>query len=88
VHRFASDANRRSVACRRRFRCSAEITRNRSTTCPSPGDLFIEVLDAGGKVLCVSNPLRIAEPPLPECRAMVDGGASKQLVGVAFAPTI
>jgi hypothetical protein len=34
------------------------------------------VLDAGGKVLCVSNPLRIAEPPLPECRAMVDGGAS------------
>ena len=30
-----------------------------------PGDLSIEVRDAGGKVLCVSNPLRIdAAPPL------------------------
>ena len=30
-----------------------------------PGDLLVEVLDAGGKVLCVSNPLRIAaEAPL------------------------
>jgi hypothetical protein len=27
---------------------------------PEPGDLLIEVRDAGGKVLCVSNPLRIA----------------------------
>jgi hypothetical protein len=31
---------------------------------PEPGDLLIEVLDAAGQVLCVSNPLRIAPPEI------------------------
>jgi hypothetical protein len=36
-----------------------------SLSATEPGDLIIEVLDAGGRVLCVSNPLRIAaEAPL------------------------
>jgi hypothetical protein len=36
-----------------------------SLSVTEPGDLRIEVLDAGGRVLCISNPLRIAaEAPL------------------------
>jgi hypothetical protein len=47
----------------------------------APGDLLIEVLDPAGRVLCVSNPLRIAaEPPL--CSYWCDlHGQSEETIG-------
>jgi hypothetical protein len=47
------------------MRCGEHAKSIGGLSASEPGDLLIEVLDAGGNVLCASNPLRIAaEAPL------------------------